>query len=414
MTRLVINYIATILLACLISICILFTTAWMYQTEFNFPQSLKNLIEVTQSDQLLPVDSSNPNSNVQEFSLGTATRFSPDQAAEMIERQESQGDHLILVKSKKDNDAVLLRLDQRLLDQAIGREDNLLLLMAMSSLFVFGLAGVLLAVPLVRKLQQQEAVIQKLASGDLTARTKHDSNDAVGRLGRRINDMANRLESLIDGQKELLRTVSHELRTPVNRLHFLLELLEKDIETGASTASSRITEIRDDLIQQDKLIDELLTYSRLDTITEPERTEIDWQEIVNNLTRQFSLQFLDIQYEFDFSPAVESVAVDPRLMHRLMSNLLSNAFKNAKSKVVIKILAIENGVLISVSDDGPGIRETEKSRVFEPFVKLNQHSGTGLGLAICKRIVDAHSGQIEFIDEAPGAHCRVILPATIK
>ena len=412
MTRLVINYIATIVLAFTVSLGMLIAMAWFNQTEFNFTESLIHLIEVSRSSQLVAKEAFGPETDkpIHEFPLGTATWLSSDDIEELVAQENLNSDYTVVVYSVREGRALKLETDRSLLDAAIERNDNLFLYILGSSVFVFVLAGAFLAVPLVKKLQQQESVIRKLADGDLSARTSMSANDAVGQLGQRINVMANRLEHLVNGQKELLQTVSHELRTPVNRLHFLLELLDKDIETGSANALKRTAEIRRDLFLQDEMIDELLIYSRLDTVTELESSEVDLAKIADSAIRQSRFVSPDIEIRIRFETREMLVVADARLIHRLLSNLISNACKNAVSLVHVIISYHEMCSCISIVDDGPGLRESDRSKVFEPFVKLDNDAGFGLGLAICKRIVDAHKGRIEFVGESPGATCEVKLP----
>ena len=114
-------------------------------------------------------------------------------------------------------------------------------------------------------------------------------------------------------------------------------------------------------------------------------------------------------------PTLE-VEAEERYLHRVLQNLVTNALRYAQSRIVMRVEESEDQVVIHVDDDGPGIPEHERERVFKPFARLDKSrhrasGGYGLGLSIVKRIVDWHGGEIR-VDESPegGARFTVTLP----
>ena len=112
------------------------------------------------------------------------------------------------------------------------------------------------------------------------------------------------------------------------------------------------------------------------------------------------------------------VEAEERYLHRVLQNLVTNALRYARSSIVMRVQESEGRVLIYVDDDGPGIPEHERERVFKPFARLDKSrhrasGGYGLGLSIVKRIVDWHGGEIR-VEESPagGARFTVELPRT--
>ncbi|MGB1465512.1 MAG: sensor histidine kinase, partial [Alcanivorax nanhaiticus] len=112
------------------------------------------------------------------------------------------------------------------------------------------------------------------------------------------------------------------------------------------------------------------------------------------------------------------VEADERYLHRVLQNLVTNALRYAGSSIVMRIESGDSQVVIHVDDNGPGIPEHERERVFKPFARLDKSrhrasGGYGLGLSIVKRIVDWHGGEIR-VEESPegGARFTVTLPAT--
>ncbi|WP_290522627.1 ATP-binding protein [Alcanivorax sp.] len=294
---------------------------------------------------------------------------------------------------------------------------ELLLVAGMLSLLAVALATYLQVSPLQRRLKQLDRAVSQLGSGDLGAYANIEGNDAIGQVAATFNGMTAHIRRLIESQREMTRAVSHELRTPVARLRFGLEMLA-DIES-ADLRREKLNALDHDIEQLDQLIDEILTYARLEqgtpniefkpvNVTDLCDQLRDEMETIRGVTR--------ISVESD-SPALE-VEAEERYLHRVLQNLVTNALRYANGVIVMRIQVVGDQITVHVDDDGPGIPEHERERVFKPFARLDKSrhrasGGYGLGLSIVKRIVDWHGGDIR-VDESPegGARFTVTLPAT--
>lgn len=249
-------------------------------------------------------------------------------------------------------------------------------------------------------LQRLERAATRIATGHLNSRVKVESQDAFGRLGDAFNRMASHIQRLMGVQKEMIRAVSHELRTPVARMRFGVQMLE-DTTTDDYT-QKQLHEMDQDLQELDELVDEILTYARLeeggpilefkssnmldliDQVVEETRRRTDKVEI------QWHSQTVEEEHIFS--------DVEYRYMHRAIQNLVGNACRYAKAQVWIEY-SFDNGICrIDVEDDGPGIPEKDWQRVFSPFTRLDDSrtrasGGYGLGLSIVRRIIYWHGGQ---------------------
>jgi signal transduction histidine kinase len=164
----------------------------------------------------------------------------------------------------------------------------------------------------------------------------------------------------------------------------------------------------------DELVGELLRYVRLET-AEPQltRESIAVGEMLEVLIPKYAALHPAIRFsvEADANVQEESVFAEPLGFQRAFGNLLSNAGRFAKSLVTIRATATDHVTTIDVDDDGSGIPESDRQRVFEPFVRLGngQESGgrgAGLGLALVKRIVTQHGGHVEVLTSPLGG-CRI-------
>ena len=405
MTRIMLRYVAAVLVAYSLSLLVLFLAAWNNRHEAPVFGGLSQLVEVAEDWQ----------SGIQDSLVdarGVSVSLVDSKPPVVVDSDiHSESEYLIFLYAPGSDKALEIRLEEDRVTEAIQNEDRKFLLFCLVSFLIFAAVGAVVSIPFVRQLQKQEIVIEQLADGDLAARVAANEKDPVGRLGKRLNVMAERVEKLVGGQKELLRTVSHELRTPINRSQFLIDLMEGDLATVSPIVLERIEAMKANLIEQDSLIEELLTYSRLDTVPDLNRSNVDLKTLLENVFEQEASLYPRIKCDFDLSDSPLCFEGDERLLRRVFSNLASNAFNHAESKVeVASKNRFANQVELLISNDGGVIAEEDRLRIFEPFVQLENGTGTGLGLAICKKIVDMHGGEISFLSQRSKLNtCRVVV-----
>ncbi len=282
-------------------------------------------------------------------------------------------------------------------------------------LLIIGLAGFFIVRPLVKKLRQQEQTIAKIADGDLNARVEVSSKDAIGRLGNRLNLMADHIQELLGRQKQLIQAVSHEMRTPTARIGFALEMLQD--AKSEEERERRIHSLNEDVADMDALLDELLTFLRFDeTASQLAKDPTDLIPIifqVSDRVRRFREDLIIQAPEV----ATFTAAISPKYFPRVLENLLMNGMRHAKSRIEITVGMDGKVPWLAVADDGPGIAPSDAERIFEPFIRLDPSrdrstGGTGLGLAIVKRIVARHQGSIVLgrSENLGGAHFLIRLP----
>jgi len=278
--------------------------------------------------------------------------------------------------------------------------------MRILDLVVMMLIGLSLALPVFlwmsphwKDLLKLENSAQRLGNGYLDERTNFDSTSSLNRLGVAFNQMADNINTLIASKKQLIDGIAHELRTPLVRLRYRLAMSENlpDIEQQA---------INRDIGQLESLIDELLTYARLDrpqVALNLEKVKLgDW---LADKVDDFSLINAERGITLSAPRDVDFGAVDLRLMERVLDNLVNNALRYAHDKIHISLWLDGEDANLQVDDDGPGIPEEERLRIFEPFVRLDPSrdratGGCGLGLAIVHSIAVAYQGRVS-VESSP-------------
>ncbi|MFZ6657590.1 ATP-binding protein [Undibacterium sp. TJN19] len=269
-----------------------------------------------------------------------------------------------------------------------------------------------------RGLQALEKVADEFGEGHLQVRAQTRKSESIYPLAQRMNQMATRIESLLEAQKNLLHSVSHELRTPIARLEFGLELLRGAAQNPQLEA--RLTSMEADLAELNSLVNELLSLSKLDQQQSSHFTEFSIASCVQSSLDGLVHMLSGFQVSQDFSDELGRMRGDPRLLTRAISNLLRNAAKYTSQQIDLSARKSTNGdVEILVDDDGPGIPVEEREHIFAAFYRLDRSrdratGGFGLGLAIAQKAVQVHGGQIS-VQEAPSGGARFIirLPAGI-
>lgn len=278
-----------------------------------------------------------------------------------------------------------------------------LLVLFLALCAIFSIA--LLAFSFVRGFDQRIRTIETAASrisrGELEARvTSAGEGDAISRLGVSFNSMADHIQRLMYVQKEMIHAVSHELRTPVARIRFGVQMIE-DCLTPESV-QKQIKGIDGDIQELDELIDEILTYARLEqggpilAFQQADVAAIVSQVIAEQSTGKPEISIVS---EFkDGSDVWKESEIEMRYIHRSIQNLVGNAKRYASSKVKVVCSFDSETCRIDVEDDGPGIPEEQWESVFTPFSRLDDSrtrssGGYGLGLSIVRRILYWHGGQ---------------------
>ncbi|MBX8538357.1 HAMP domain-containing protein [Pseudomonas cichorii] len=300
---------------------------------------------------------------------------------------------------------------------------QLLVLIALLGLCFIGVVVYLLVRPLERRVQALEAAATLIAKGSLQTRVPTEGSDSIGRLATAFNSMAEHLQRSLMIQRELVRAVSHELRTPVSRLRFGLEMIRD--ATTPEARNKYMTGMDSDIQDLDKLVDEMLTYARLEQGAPTLNFQrIDLDLLINQVIAELAPLRANVRVgrgECVIIGEGESAWVDaePRYLHRAVQNLVSNAMRHAESQVSISYRLEPGCCRLDVEDDGPGVPESAWEQIFTPFMRLDDSrtrasGGHGLGLSIVRRIINWHEGRasIDRSSSLGGACFTLVWPRT--
>ncbi len=269
---------------------------------------------------------------------------------------------------------------------------------------LLALAAAIGAWPLSRRLagrlERLKSRVEALGSGDLQARVKVEGRDEIAALATSFNHAAGRIEDLVEAQRNTLAAASHELRSPLARIAMATGLL-------ADTADPQlVARIERDIAELDQLIDQILLGSRLEIEEGPARLdEIDLGALAAEEAARF---------EVAFTGGTAVIEAEEHLVRHLVRNLLGNARRHAAgSPVSVEVAADGPGVRLRVADRGPGVSESMRESIFEPFRSFAADgTGAGLGLYLVRRIARRYGGDAVCLERpGGGALFDVSLPA---
>ncbi len=320
---------------------------------------------------------------------------------------------------------VMIRLeDGTLVDMAVGRPFNslawpVLLLLALVGGGVLAIALYFALRDVDSNLRSVESVAIRIARGEMGARVEASDSRLVSRLAGAFNGMAEHIQRLVGVQREMIHAVSHELRTPVARIRFGVQMIESTKDEEA--LQKQLDGIDGDIQELDELIDEILTYARLEQGGPVfSLQEVSVADIVRQVVTEQQMIRTEHVIEADIDEESERWAlsdVEPRYIHRAIQNLVGNGARYAASRVRVHCQFDEDNCRIDVEDDGPGIPEEDWEKVFTAFARLDDSrtrtsGGYGLGLSIVRRILYWHGGQafVSRSDALGGARFSLVWP----
>ncbi len=265
-----------------------------------------------------------------------------------------------------------------------------------------------------RPVRQLAAIVERFGSGELTARATPHSNDEIGNLGSSFNAMAERIETLLMTERQLLQDVSHELRSPLARLTFEAEMVRKTTDRDVTA-----TRLRHEIERLSELVETLIDMAR----AEGEPGAIEMEEFCLNDLLTMTVEDCDVDAQgagcrIDVSLEPETIVEgNAELIRRAVENVLRNAIRYSPRGGSVEVTLKREGDIanITVRDYGPGIPEALTQRIFDPFFRADasrdeRTGGLGLGLAIARRGVRVHHGDITAKDASPGAILTISLP----
>jgi two-component system sensor histidine kinase CpxA len=282
-----------------------------------------------------------------------------------------------------------------------------LVLRLLVTFIVAGVVCYILARSLTSPIRKLREATQQFAQGKLDTRVGPDLGAPGGEisdLACDFNDMAGRIEKLVESQHRLIRDISHELRSPLARLNVALGLARRSAGEDSRDSLDRIEQEAERL---NDLIGELLSLSRME---EGERTlsreSVDLESLVKEIVKDADFEARNRARAVDLVSSEQIRTNGSReILRRAIENVVRNAVRYTREDTQVKITlqrrrdGESDSALLIVRDQGPGVPEGELPHLFRPFYRVanareRQTGGVGVGLAIAHRAVSLHGGTV--------------------
>jgi two-component system sensor histidine kinase CpxA len=295
----------------------------------------------------------------------------------------------------------------------LGSQHALAVSFGISSALVLG--SIAFWIPLCRRITRPIRRVQRaasaLAQGNFHVRVPVERRDELGSLATSLNELAAQLEGVLSSKYQFLSDIAHELGSPLARMEWALSIAET--KAGAEM-HPELADIREEVTQMSALLRELLSFSK-DGITPDQKLESVCLRTVANaalLQETAPTERVDMRQ-------LEALRVqaNPHLLQRAVANVVRNALRYAGPASLLRVESERTpcGILLRVSDNGPGVAPEDLNRLCEPFfrpesARSRQTGGVGLGLSIVKRCVEACAGTLTLRPAQPtGLSVEIIL-----
>lgn len=254
----------------------------------------------------------------------------------------------------------------------------------------------------------------EIAKGNLDYKIDYVSTNEIGQTVNAFNAMSERLKESIEdrdrieqSRKEMIAGVAHDLRTPLTSVKGYVEGLRDGIANTPEKQERYLNTIYDSTAAMEKLLDELLTISRLELGNielDCEKTSINAfiEECANEIQPVLEKEGFEFVLNNNCAEG-DAVMLDNNRFARVIQNIISNSVKYARKdvtgKIVFEAQSYDKSVILSISDNGIGLEGEDISRIFDTFYRADKSrtkvkEGSGLGLSVCKQIVELHGGHI--------------------
>ena len=286
---------------------------------------------------------------------------------------------------------------------------------AFAGVVVLGIAGGYgLSYGMHRRLAAMTGAAEAIIDGDLDRRIPvRGSDDDLDRLSVTFNRMLDRIGTLMDSLRQVSNDIAHDLRTPLTRLRQRLEASRTlmPLEARAEAVEGALSDV-------DAILDTFAALLRIAQIEGGVRRAafrpLDLAAIARTVVEAFAPSAEDAGQSLTLQASGERmIDGDPELLTQMLANLVENALRHAgaQAHVVVQVAADGGQALVSVADDGPGVPEAERARIFDRFYRLERSRstpGSGLGLALVAAVARLHDANLGLADARPGLEVRIL------
>ena len=258
--------------------------------------------------------------------------------------------------------------------------------------------------------------MNRFKAGQFDERIVMHRKDEIGLIAETFNQLADRVQSMIESERRMTANLAHEIRMPITRIAYLLD----KIDCNAKSAPAR-DQIKNEIIELSLIAQQLLKLAQIERSEfKPNSERINLNDFVSDLLNRLQFGLEKKSLNLIFLPFEKACVIgDASLLKIAVLNILENAIHYTDSDSTIEIImTLDNNsgpLKLSVKDQGPGVPPEDLERIFLPFERSDQSrdrqtGGTGLGLSLAKSIINCQNGSIQARNLANGFEISILLP----
>lgn len=286
------------------------------------------------------------------------------------------------------------------------------------SLALAGLAGLWLARSTQRRVDGFATTLAAVSRGKLDRRVPLSGRgDDLDQVGQQLNAALDRLSHLIERANQSASAIAHELRSPIGRVRQKLETLLATVPNGGAQEEA----LRDANAEIDRIVEIIEAVLRIGQLQGGARrsrfAKLDLAALISDVAEVYEPVVEEAGLSIECLPPMATATVlgDQHLLTQLLANLIENSLRHcgAGKRIELSLDETMEGYVVTVADNGPGIPETERQRVLQPFARLDASRttpGAGLGLSLVAAIAALHDARLVLADNGPGLAVSIHFP----
>lgn len=290
---------------------------------------------------------------------------------------------------------------------AVQETRSILFTIGFFALVVATLAAYFIARQITRPIEKLEHAAKAIARAKYDQKIEVAGSSEVVFLSQTIDDMRKAIAQRHQQQQMMLAGIAHEIRNPLGGIELFAGLLQKKSTVELKPS---IDKILSEVQHLKQIVTDFLAYARP---VEPKKQNVDLENAVREVQELLGNGTQSIEWQIDIEKSL-TIHADPDHLRQIFTNLLQNACQALTEQehagIAIFALQKQKQVEITIRDNGPGIAEDIRDRIFQPFF-TTRHEGTGLGLALVKLLVEENSGSIELVSGKLGCEFKISLPS---
>lgn len=287
---------------------------------------------------------------------------------------------------------------------AVEETRSALLTLGALALLIALLFALFVARQITKPIEQLKHAAETIARGAYQQKVEIDGSSEVAFLSQTIDDMRQAIAQRHQQQQMMLAGIAHEIRNPLGGIELFASLLQKKLDGDPKASVDKIlTEVQ----HLKQIVNDFLEFAKP---TAPERKQVALQKAVQHARDLVAATHPHVAWQCEIDPALH-IRVDPDHLRRILINLFQNACEALADRtdghIAVEAQKKQARVLLTIRDNGPGISEAHRDRIFQPFF-TTRHQGTGLGLAIVKLLVEENEGEISVGTSNTGCEIKLL------